>query len=68
MNINFESIEKAWFKPKNIIPVNELINTIEYCGYIDCSSTWDNEEGYEFSSILYYLKEYKIQELKNEVK
>ena len=68
MNVNFEAIEKAWFKPENIIPINELIDSIEYCGYIDCSFASADYYDYDYLSILYYLKEYRNQELKKKVK
>lgn len=76
MNVNFEAIEKAWFKPKKTV-LDELEEWLNL--YYKSNRKWYN---YELSNHdrRYYEREYRntefmivkflkqIQELKNEVK
>ena len=69
MNVNFEAIEKAWFKPKKTV-LEELEKWIKE--KINYYSTYDcqKEVKYEFLRIsTEYTKVLdKIQELKKEIK
>ena len=60
MNINFEKIEKAWFKPKNDV-LDELEEWAKANQYIGKTIVFENDLTY--TELLD-----KIQELKKEVK
>ena len=60
MNVNFEAIEKAWFKPKKTV-LDELEEWAKANQYIGKTVVFENDLTY--TELLD-----KIQELKNEVK
>lgn len=64
MNVNFEAIEKAWFKPKKDSLDEKILNELEY--YLE-KIIIDSKAG--SSQQFYYKNIYDfIQELKKEIK